>query len=254
MEPTLKTILITQARTGSTRLPNKVLKKINGEELLRIHLNRLKQVKGVDKLMVATTTDTKDQMIVDLCAQMNIPTYRGSEDNVLDRFYKATKAFAPQWVIRVTSDCPLIDPHLIEAVLSCAQVNDADYCSNVLVEHFPDGQDVEVFKFSALQQAWEMATLNSDKEHVTPFIRKNSTFFGKTTFKALNFPCIADYNDIRMTVDEQRDFDMMEQLIHHLGTDKDWLTYTKFIINNNLKDLNADILRNEGYAKSLQKD
>lgn len=250
----VKTLLITQARTGSTRLPGKVLMKINGQELLKIHLDRIKKCRLVDKIVVATTVVKEDDVISSLAEQWGIHCSRGAVDDVLDRFYQAAKDIKPEWVIRVTSDCPLIDPELIDAVIALAQVNQADYCANILVEQFPDGQDVEIFKFSALEKAWIDAQLKSEREHVTPYIRANSTYNGGELFTSVNLPCAHDFSDVRMTVDEPRDFELMEKLIHDLGTAESWLTYTKYIIKNKLHKINANIIRNEGLLKSLKND
>jgi spore coat polysaccharide biosynthesis protein SpsF len=148
----------------------------------------------------------------------------------------------------------LIDPELVDQVIAFAQENDCDYASNGLIENYPDGQDVEVFKFSALQLAWEYAKLNSEREHVTPYIRNNADFNNGNIFKALNFACPADFSTIRMTVDEPADFELIKVLIHTLGTEASWSTYTKFIIENNLDELNNQIIRNEGFLKSLKND
>ena len=253
MEP-LNIILITQARTGSTRLPGKVLLEINEQSLLDLHLSRLKKCKSINKIIVATTTNEQDDLIAELCNKSNIQCSRGSEDNVLDRFYQAVKDDKPQWIVRVTSDCPLLDPQLVDAVVECAIVNQVDYCSNTLVENFPDGQDVEVFKFSALEKAWQEAQLKSEQEHVTPFIRNNSAAKGLGLFSAVNFPCFTNFSKIRMTVDEPKDFDLIVQLVNDLGTDDNWLNYTNHIIKNNLHIINQDIVRNEGLLKSLKND
>jgi spore coat polysaccharide biosynthesis protein SpsF (cytidylyltransferase family) len=129
-----------------------------------------------------------------------------------------------------------------------------DYCSNTLIENYPDGQDIEVFKFSALEKAWSNAILNSDREHVTPYIIKNSDFKGENLFTAVNFDCFKNYSNVRMTVDEVSDFKLIEVLIKNLGANKTWEDYTNFIINNNLIRINGEIIRNEGYLKSLNKD
>ena len=134
------------------------------------------------------------------------------------------------------------------------QKRDVDYGSNGLVEHFPDGQDVEVFKFTALKIAWEKAKLLSEREHVTPYIRNNSNGKGNNSFASINYPCSADYSKIRMTVDEVQDFELIKILIHKLGAKKSWQEYTDFIISNNLSKINDDIIRNEGLLKSLKKD
>jgi len=250
----IKTILITQARTGSTRLPAKVLLKVNGDELLKIHVERLNKCRLTDRVIVATTINEEDDVIVTLCKNWSVDTSRGSSDDVLDRFYQTAKEIQPEWVVRVTSDCPLLDPVVVDAVIAFAQINDVDYCSNTLIENFPNGQDVEVFKFSALEKAWKGATLKSEREHVTPYIRKNSKFNGGDLFTAVNFPCMYDFHDIRMTVDMAPDFELVKRLIVDLGTDKTWLSYTNHIINNHLQQINAHIKRNEGLLKSLKND
>jgi glutamate-1-semialdehyde 2,1-aminomutase/spore coat polysaccharide biosynthesis protein SpsF len=254
MEQNIDTVIVSQARIGSTRLPGKVLMKVNDNELLKIHLGRISKSKLFDKLIVATTNLSNDDVIVEKLEEWGYSYFRGSEENVLDRFYKACEKMNPKWVVRLTSDCPLIDSELIDAVILFTKVNDLDYCSNVLVEHFPDGQDIEVFKFSALKMAYQQAVLISELEHVTPYIRKNSDFIGGTLFKSMNFPCFSNFRNIRMTVDEQQDFDLMTKLINELGLEKSWLDYTNYIIKTNLFEMNKDIIRNEGYLKSLKKD
>jgi len=244
-----KVVLITQARTGSTRLPGKVLMEIDHEPLLIIHLNRIRKADRVNKIIVATTDNAADKIIGNISEQNNFYCFAGSENDVLDRFYQSVKNERPTWIVRVTSDCPLIDPNLIDAVISCALVNDVDYCSTGIIENFPDGQDVEVFKFSALERAWEEASLLSEREHVTPYIRNP-----KNGFRCLDFPCSADYSKVRMTVDEQVDFQVIKQLIFALGKDASWLDYTRYLLNTDISELNSGIIRNEGYLKSLKKD
>ncbi len=250
----IKTVLITQARTGSTRLPGKVLMEINQIPLLKIHLERLKKSENIDKVIVATTDKIEDDIIEQKAADWGYTVFRGSENDVLDRFYNAVKNMNPLWVVRVTSDCPLIDPKLVDQVISHTQNNHADYGSNTLIENFPDGQDIEVFKFSVLEDAWLNAKLPSEREHVTPFIRKNSTFNEMNMYKSVNYPCKGNFNKIRMTVDEQTDITTIEILIKNLGYSATWEDYTNFIINNPQKFYNQDITRNEGYLTSIKKD
>ena len=250
----VKTVLITQARTGSTRLPGKVLMEINQTALLKIHLDRLKKSKYVDKIIVATTKCDEDNIIEKLVTEWGYEVYRGSENDVLDRFYQAVKGINPLWVVRVTSDCPLIDPLLVDDVVACAQNNNIDYCSNTLVENFPDGQDVEVFKFTALEYVWKNAVKNSDREHVTPLIRELSNYKGNNLFSAINFDNKGDYSQIRMTVDEKSDFELIKIVIEKQGVDKSWEEYVEFIVSNKLNTINDTIVRNEGYIKSLKKD
>ena len=250
----VKTSLITQARSGSTRLPGKILKKINDESLLEIHLKRLNKCSNVSNIIVATTDKPEDKVIYDYAIDGGFNSFRGSESDVLDRFYQAVRNEKPDWIVRVTSDCPLIDPFLVDKLIKFAHNNNRDYCSNTLIENYPDGQDIEVFKFSALESAWKNANLPSEREHVTPYIRNNSDFKGASLFTALNYPCDSNYSMIRMTVDESRDFDLIKVLINNLGTDKTWLEYTNHIIKNDLNKINNSIIRNEGFLKSIKND
>lgn len=249
-----KTILITQARYGSTRLPGKVLKEINGKSLLQIHLERLKKCKSVSEIIVATTTNSEDQVIYDKAIEWGFTSSRGSESDVLDRFYQAVKDKNADWIVRVTSDCPLIDPVLVDNVIDFVQLNNKDYGANIIIENFPDGQDIEVFKFSALEKAWHNAKLLSEREHVTPYIRNNSNLKGENIFSSISYKNSIDYSKIRITVDESSDFELIKTIITELGCNKSWLEYTEYIINNQLFEINGNIIRNEGYLKSLKND
>lgn len=250
----MSVILVTQARIGSSRLPGKVLKKIGNKTLLDIHLERIKKSKLLDEIIVATTIEERSQKIVEIADNQDVGYYKGSIDNVLDRFYQSVTAKKPDWVVRVTSDCPLLDPDVIDLVISMALKNDVDYCSNILVEDFPDGQDVEVFKFSALKKAWEEATLDIDKEHVTPYIRRNSSFKGGDIFSSIDVPCFKNFNHIRMTVDEPKDFEVISWIINQVGTEKTWIEYVELMEENKEMLKNSSIIRNEGYLKSLKKE
>ncbi|GAA4029704.1 glycosyltransferase family protein [Flavobacterium cheonhonense] len=249
-----KVILVTQARIGSSRFPEKVLQKLGDDTLLGVHLKRLKKSVLAQKIMVATTLEPKSKQIAAIANQAGVSFYHGSTEDVLDRFYKAVVDYQPDYVVRVTSDCPLIDASLIDAVIEMTITNKLDYGANVLVEHFPDGQDVEVFTFAALEQAWREATLLSDREHVTPYLRKNADVNGGTLFKAMNFAAPDNYNKVRMTVDEPSDLATVALLIAQLGTDKDWKTYTDYILAHQDALSNQSITRNEGYLKSLNQD
>ena len=250
----VKTVLITQARYGSTRLPGKVLKEIGGKSLLQIHLERLKKCKMISEIVVATTIKEEDQVIYNKAIEWGFSASRGSESDVLDRFYQSVKDKKADWIVRVTSDCPLIDPVLVDQVIAFVRNNNKDYGANILVENYPDGQDIEVFKFSALESAWKSSKLVSEREHVTPYIRNNSDFKGGSLFSAINYPCDFDYSKIRMTVDESRDFELISILINNLGTDKTWLEYTNYMIQKDLTTINDSIIRNEGLLKSLKND
>ncbi len=250
----LKTVLITQARIGSTRLPGKVLMEVNGTTLLKIHLDRLKKSKKVDKIIVATTDNDEDNKIEKLATVWGYEVFRGSENDVLDRFYQAVKNINPLWVVRVTSDCPLIDPKLVDDVITYALKFNCDYCSNTLVENFPDGQDIEVFKFSALEYAWSNAKKISDREHVTPYIRELSNHKGNNIFSAINFDNDSKYAKIRMTVDELKDYELIKIVLENNGFEKSWNDYAEYIVLNKLNTINDVIPRNEGYLNSLNND
>ena len=248
------TVLITQARTGSTRLPGKVLMEVNQTPLLKIHLDRLKKSKNVDKIIVATTDNAEDNIIEKLAIEWGYEVFRGSENDVLDRFYQSVRNINPLWVVRVTSDCPLIDPILVDKVIEFTQSNNKDYGSNIIDETFPDGQDVEVFKYAALETAWNSARKESEREHVTPYIRNNSNLRGENIFSSISYKNNIDYSKIRITVDESSDFELIKTVITELGFNKSWLEYTEYIINNQLIEINGNIIRNEGYLKSLKND
>jgi spore coat polysaccharide biosynthesis protein SpsF (cytidylyltransferase family) len=250
----LSILLITQARLGSTRLPGKILKSVGGKSLLEIHLSRLIKSRLITDFLVATTTNEEDAEIYDLSLKLNYKAYRGSEEDVLDRFYQAAREIQPDWVVRVTSDCPLIDAKLVDSVIKMAIDEKADYCSNTLIEEFPDGQDTEVFTFEALEYTWMNAKKTSEREHVTPYMKNNSSFHGKNLFKGVHYPGEKDYSNIRMTVDEPEDLEMMRKLVSDLGTDRSWQEYTDYMIEQNLTSMNEGIIRNEGYIKSVKKD
>jgi spore coat polysaccharide biosynthesis protein SpsF (cytidylyltransferase family) len=229
--------------------------ELEGKPLLQLHLERLKRAKRINEIIVATTIKEEDARVSSLADRLNVMSFRGSENDVLDRFYQASKNLRADYIVRITSDCPLIDPDLIDLVVDRAVSERADYCSNVLIESFPDGQDVEVFTFRALEKAWREATLSSDREHVTPYIRKNCSFNGGSMFTAVNILADDAFGDIRLTVDEMADFEVIRDLITHLGTDKNWKDYAAHIrANKTIGNKNAHIVRNEGYTKSLKKE
>lgn len=250
----MKIIAVTQARMGSSRLPNKILKKVGDKSLLRLHINRVLLSKKINKFIVATTVEDQDVEVVDHVKKLNVETFRGSENDVLDRFYQAVKNENADFIVRLTSDCPLLDAKLVDSIIEYTLKNDLDYCSNTLDPKYPDGQDVEIFKFSALEKAWKEATLLSDREHVTPYIWRNSSYKGGTVFLADNYEEGLDYGSIRMTVDEPQDYELICLLVDELGETKEWIEYARFIQQNEKAHFNQNIIRNEGFLKSLKKD
>ena len=251
----MKILAITQARIGSTRLPEKILKTIKGETLLEIHLKRILQSRLITKLKVATTIEPDAEKIVAVAKKLGIEVHKGSVNNVLDRFYQTALPEKPDWVVRLTSDCPLIDPDEINRVIQHALDNDLDYVSNALEPTFPDGLDTEVFKFSALERAFKEAKMTSELEHVTPYIWKNSSYKGGALFSSDCVMNDEDFSGIRLTVDTLEDFLVIEKLVELLGTDKFWMEYVGALEQHpEIQKLNAQFKRNEGYEKSLKKD
>jgi spore coat polysaccharide biosynthesis protein SpsF (cytidylyltransferase family) len=251
----MKILAITQARIGSTRLPEKVLKTIQGETLLEIHLKRILKSKLITKLKVATTIEPDSDKIVAISMKLGVEVHKGSVNNVLERFYETAVIEKPDWIVRLTSDCPLVDPDEIDKVIQHAVVNDLDYVSNTLTPTFPDGIDVEVFKYTALQKAFTEATLPSEFEHVTPYIWKNSTFRGGSLFTSGCVMNDKDFSNIRLTVDTLEDFLVIHKLVESLGTERPWLEYVKVLQEHpEIGKINSLFTRNEGYEKSINND
>ncbi len=196
----MKVLALIQARTNSTRLPNKVMLKIRSVPMIELLINRLKISKEIDEIILATTSNASDDKLANFVSQLGVNVFRGSENNVLDRFYKAAKKYKPKIVLRITADCPLIDAGLIDDLILDFNVNNEDYLSNALKPSFPDGLDCEVFSFEALEKSWKEATNYHEKEHVTPYIYES----GK--FKTRNYSSSQDYSNHRWTVDEELDF------------------------------------------------
>jgi spore coat polysaccharide biosynthesis protein SpsF len=247
-------VAITQARMSSSRLPGKVLRTLGDQSMLALHLQRILRSKRVQKLILATTTEISDDAVAAEGKKCGVEVSRGSLNDVLDRFYQAAMPYKPRWVIRLTADCPLADPVLIDQVLEKALSMNVDYCSNTLEPTFPDGMDVEVFSFSALKKAWSEASLPSDREHVTPYIYRNSDKKGGSMFKSAGCDNPVDFSQVRLTVDEPADLEVITTLIKVLGTDASWLEYSNYYLINNLNKLNSRHPRNEGYSNSLKKD
>ena len=250
----MKVLLITQARIGSTRLPGKVLLPIGEGTLLSVHLKRVQKCSTITDIVVATTFEDGVDNLISICRQNEVDYFQGSLEDVLDRFYQASKGYRPDWIVRVTSDCPLLDSRVVDQVVLKAIKSDVDYCANIITEDFPDGQDVEVFKFSVLERAWKEASLKSEREHVTPYIRNNSDLKGGKLFKAYDVKCHSNFNSIRMTVDERADLKVIQRIIDELGANSTWEEYAEYINKHSDSIGNTNIVRNEGYLKSIIKD
>ncbi|WP_319504965.1 glycosyltransferase family protein [Bacteroides graminisolvens] len=254
----MKILAITQARYGSTRLPAKILKEVNGKTLLEIHLRRILQSKTINKLKIATTDEEGSKYIIEVADKVGVEYFKGSVNDVLTRFYGTAFPEKPDYVIRLTSDCPLIDPNVIDVVVTFAiEHPEYDYVRTD-AKSFPDGLDVEVMKFSAIEKAYNEANLKSEREHVTPYIWKNGTINGGTLYKTYNYPNPAgnfNADDYRITIDEPEDFQVLKILIDNLGIEKDWKVYIDFLLEHKeVYDINSKFGNNEGYVKSIAND
>ncbi|MBU0686375.1 MAG: glycosyltransferase family protein [Candidatus Margulisbacteria bacterium] len=242
-----------QARIGSTRLPRKILLDLEGKTVLARVIERVKASKHIDEVIIATTINKEDLTIVALCAGLGIRVFCGSENDVLDRFYQAARLFNIDHIVRVTSDCPLVDPKIIDKVISLHLSEQSDYTTNTLKETYPDGQDVEIFTFEALKKAWLQATLASEREHLTSYIRKNPEIF-----KHKNLENKENLHKKRWTLDEPEDFEFIKTIYEGLYYQNPLFGMNEILelVNANpaIEKINHHITRNEGYLKSLRKD
>jgi len=202
----MKVVAIIQARMGSTRLPGKVMKEILGKPVILWGLDRVSYSKLIDEIVVAIPYGKENDVIVDTIKEYNdkIVTTRGSEDDVLDRYYQAAVQANADVVVRITSDCPLIDPVVIDNVIERFLDNDCDYCSNSLTRTYPRGLDTEVFSFKVLDEAWNKAKKDYEREHVTPYIIENPD-----KFKLVNVANDINLSDLRWTLDTREDFEFI---------------------------------------------
>ncbi|EGO62288.1 cytidylyltransferase domain-containing protein [Acetonema longum] len=209
----MRTVIIVQARMTSTRLPGKVLLPVLGKPLLAYQIERLRRVTAAAEIVIATTTNETDQPIVDLCSKMDIPFYRGSEADVLSRYYEAASLFRAEAVVRVTSDCPLIDPEIISNMIHRFHEGypDCGYVSNVFPRTYPRGMDTEVFSFASLAEANKQADMPPDREHVTPYILRLHQ-----PDRTANISCSQDHSIHRWTVDTPEDFELIRRMLESL--------------------------------------
>jgi spore coat polysaccharide biosynthesis protein SpsF len=213
----MNTVAIVQARMGSTRLPGKALLDICGEPMLARVIARCRRAKSLNRVVIATTTEPADDVICDLCAARGWPFYRGSQDDVLDRYYQAAKEHQAEVVVRITSDCPLIDPGVIDlAVGEFLRLQpDCDFVSNsVLPRPYPCGLDVEVVSIRVLEQAWREARDPASREHVTLYLYRNAE-----KFRVAPLLADRDYSGQRWTVDTPEDRKFILKLFAHFGHD-----------------------------------
>lgn len=252
-----ETLIILQARMSSSRLPQKVLMPILNKPMLAHQIARLQSVKTPHKLIIATSLEDSDNNIEVLCQQLGVNCFRGELNDVLARYYQAAVQFKSKNtitnVVRITGDCPLIDSDIIDDVIKQFVSSNCDYCSNCVPATLPDGLDVEVFSFSALEQAYLLAKIPSEREHVTPFIRNNPQLFSLS-----NYTHHPDLSHFRWTVDEPNDFKLVTKIYENLYANKPNFKLADII--NLMKEkpeltrINNHINRNEGLLKSELED
>jgi len=214
----MKVVAIIQAHMGSTRLPGKVLLDLAGEPVLARCVNRTRRAQTLDEVVVATTTKPADEVIVKLCAERGWPCFRGSEEDVLDRYYQAALTHQANVVVRITSDCPLIEPEIVDRVVQefLKRHPEVDYACNTLPRRtFPRGLDTEVLRFKVLERAWREDLNPAWREHVTPYIRRHPDLFhihGITNE--------VDYSYMRWTVDTPEDLAFVRRIYEYFGHDR----------------------------------
>ncbi len=243
MENDKKIVAIVQARMGSTRFKNKVMKPVLDIPLIELLLKRLSASKKVHEIILATSVDASNNPLVEFVSQLGYRTYRGSEDNVLERFYEAAKFANADVVIRITGDCPLVDATVVDKVLESFIGAKVDYCSNISPPTFPDGLDTEVFSFSALEKTYNEAIDKFDKEHVTTYMR----FSGK--FSIHNVCSEIDFSVFRWTVDDPEDLTVIKNIFENFkpSIDFSWQEVIELAKSKpTLFEANANLIRNQG--------
>jgi len=241
---------IIQARFSSTRLPGKVLLPLGDKTVLERVVDRVSKAKNISQVVLATSSEKDDDQIFELCNQKGVKCFRGDLNDVLDRYYQAAKEFEAKNICRITADCPLIDPEIIDRVADKFLEAGYDYISTGrITSTFPDGMDTEIFTFESLERAWKEAKLSSEREHVTPYIWKNTD-----KFKIYTYESGQDLSSYRLTLDEEKDYQLIKNIYENLEdlSMKSIIDY----LNSHLEltNINSSIKRDEGYDKSLKND
>jgi spore coat polysaccharide biosynthesis protein SpsF (cytidylyltransferase family) len=249
----LNIVCIVQARMSSSRLPGKMMLELNGKPVIEQVFRQLSFSKKISHRVLATSIDASDNKLYEWAVKNNINCSRGSLDDVLDRFYNASKSMKADIAVRVTGDCPLIDPVLIDKTIQFHLENNYDYTSNANPPTFPDGYDVEVVNFPSLEKAWKEAGLKSEREHVTPYIKNH-----KELFNTGNYKSEINYEQYRLTLDNKEDYELLSIIYNKLYKVDNFIELKNVIDflsdNPKLIEMNNFLVRNEGYAKSLKSD
>ena len=237
-----KIVAIIQARMSSSRLPGKVLKNIAGKPMLVHVMERAMQVKGISQVVVATTTDESDDALETLCQEKGYNCYRGSLNDVLDRFYQAARHFEADVIIRLTADCPLLDVEVVVKTLNAFLETKVDFAANRLPPPFtrtyPIGLDTEICSFTALERAWNETSEKYEREHVMPYLYQK-----EGRFKVLRVENDQDYGRWRLTVDTQEDLNLVQAVFDHFGTQAfKWMDVINYLeAHPEIAKINADV-------------
>ncbi|MBL3593111.1 MAG: glycosyltransferase family protein [Synergistaceae bacterium] len=245
-------LAVLQARVSSSRLPSKVLLPLLGKPMILRQIERIYRSKMIDDFVLATSRDGSDDVLVDICKKENIPVCRGSLDDVLDRFYSVVKQGEASHIVRLTGDCPLCDPLVVDELIKFHLSGNFDYSSNIDPPTFPDGLDVEVFRRWCLDVAWSEAVLPSEREHVTLFIRNN-----KNRFFCGSLENDVDLSHHRWTVDEEEDYIFVKSVyenLYFINPGFGMNDILSFLDENPSLCINYKIKRNEGLCRSLERD
>jgi len=242
---------IIQARMGSTRLPGKVMTLIDSTPSIFHTINQLKHCPSIDKIIVATTKNPEDDEIEKYVLSIGIDVFRGDSEDVLSRYYNCAQKYSLSSILRVTADCPLIDPLIVEEGISHFLTNSYDYVTNTFPRTFPDGNETEIFSFKALETAYSNSILPSEHEHVTPYFRNN-----KDDFKIKNFTNSENISHLRWTLDYDVDLKLIKLIISKIDTKPIHMNDILQLFKKEPKliEINKNHKPNEGYLKSLQQD
>jgi spore coat polysaccharide biosynthesis protein SpsF len=235
----VRVVAIVQARMGSTRLPGKVLRRIGTRTMLARVVERTQRASMLDEVVVATTTGADDEAIVAECRRLGVPVFRGKEQDVLDRYWQAARAHQAQMVVRITSDCPLIEPEVIDRVVDAFLHVAPDYASNTLERSYPRGLDTEAVGLAALERAWHEATEAYQRVHVTPYLYQHPELF-----RLLSVTGDVDRSDYRWTVDTLEDLAFVREVYERLGDDGTigWMEVLDLLVHEpDLAELNRPV-------------
>lgn len=239
-------VAIIQARMGSTRLPGKVLLDLEGKTALARVVSRLRRTTQLSDIVVATTDLVRDDAIVRECERLNVNCFRGSESDVLDRYYQTARTFAADTIVRITSDCPVIDPGLVDQTITAFRQEQGDYASNSLPRTYPRGLDAEVFTIAALEQAWRNARQDYEREHVTPYFYEHPELF-----RLVSQQSPTDYSQYRWTLDTPEDLELLRKLYSSFDgrDDFQWLDAIALVERNpELAEINSHIFQKAVHA------